>query len=918
MRIDPKQWPNLSRLLDEALEVPPEARERWLDSLPPADLVFKEDLRTLLRHGTSAAETRDFMDILPNLQDAVADVRAAVAITALKPGAAVGPYVVEREIGCGGMGAVWLARRSDGLIKRPVALKLPHTGPHGRHLAERFASERDILAELAHPNIARLYDAGTSDDGQPFLALEYVAGAPLIEYCDQQRLDVEQRLRLFQQVLHAVQYAHGNLVIHRDLKPSNVIVGHDGRAMLLDFGIAKLIAIDPREENGRAQVGPPGPGGGAGAGAALTPDYASPEQIAGQSVTTASDIYSLGVLLFELLTGERPYKLTRATRAQLEEAILKLDPYKPSQSVTPEAAAARGSTAGSLSRALRGDLDAIVLKALKKAPAERYATADALSEDIERYLEGEPIAARRDGGWYLARKFISRHKASVLGAGVAVLAIIATAAVALYEAHEAAGHARAAAAERDRALALSSRNEAIADFLNVLITESASSDRPVTISDMLARSEALVSSEFRGNREQRVAVLDMIGSYYRTIGDSKRALRLLQDSYETVTDSPDTDLKRKVACNLALTLATLGKVPVAKEMLQTVINDPQSTARQAAECLSYRSTVAQMESDPDGAVNYGKLALQRLRTTSSPSAAMEAEILAAIGDGERLAGHSSVAEEYFRQSLQQYARAGREHGPDATAIRNNLAIVYDGTGNPRHALELYDDILRSAAQTDPSALPVVIVGNRARALELIGRFQESRDTYSRCVELSIKGELPQMHLHCLTGLAWVAREAGDLKLSERSLHEACELARSLPPVGPHQVTLNIARGRIALANNQLAKARSSLDAAVTDGNTVFFQMTALVPRAELNLKEGRLAEAEADARRALSLAQNAQGGVPHSNRTGVSWLVLGRVLATKGDVAGSQEALRAALEHLSNTVDADHPLLLLARQLAPG
>lgn len=460
MLIDPQHWPTLSRLLDEALEVPPEARERWLESLPPADGAYKEDLRTLLRHSTTAG-TSEFLDILPDLQNAVEAARAAVSIPVLKPGMAVGPYVVEREIGSGGMGAVWLARRSDGLIKRRVALKLPHPEPRGRQLAERFARERDILAELAHPNIARLYDAGFSDDGQPFLALEYVAGAPLIEYCDQHRLDLRQRLRLFQQVLHAVQYAHSSLVIHRDLKPSNVIVGNGRRAMLLDFGIARLIAIDPREENGRAH--------GA-AGAALTPDYASPEQIAGQSVTTASDIYSLGVLLFELLTGERPYKLTRGTRAELEEAVLTVEPQNPSQSVTcAGAASARGCTINSLSGALRGDLDAIVLKALKKSPAERYATADAFSEDIERHLDGAPIAARRDGGWYMVRKFVARHRASAVGATVAMAAIIATAAVALYEAHVAAGHARTAAAERDRALALSSRDEAIADFLDVLM-----------------------------------------------------------------------------------------------------------------------------------------------------------------------------------------------------------------------------------------------------------------------------------------------------------------------------------------------------------------------------------------------------------------------------------------------------------------
>jgi serine/threonine-protein kinase len=393
-----------------------------LESLGTSDSIYKEELRTLLRHGTTA-HTREFLDIFPDLKEAVEDARAAVINPSLRPGTHVGPYVIEREVGRGGMGAVWLARRSDGLIKRRVALKLPHRGAHGSHLVERFARERDILAELAHPNIARLYDAGFTHDGQPFLALEYVAGAPLLEYCDQHRLDLRKRLCLFQQVLHAVQYAHGNLVIHRDLKPSNVIVGHGCRAMLLDFGIARLIAVDSREERTGTQAG-------AGA-AALTPDYASPEQIGGHTVTTASDIYSLGVLLFELLTGERPYKLQQVNRAELQLAILAVEPQRPSHSVLAAGAAARGYTIGSLSRALAGDLDMIVLKALKKIPAERYATADAFCEDIQRYLDGEPIAARRDCGWYIAGKFISRHKASVLAATVAMAAVIATASVAL-------------------------------------------------------------------------------------------------------------------------------------------------------------------------------------------------------------------------------------------------------------------------------------------------------------------------------------------------------------------------------------------------------------------------------------------------------------------------------------------------------
>jgi eukaryotic-like serine/threonine-protein kinase len=906
---DPKQWPALSRLLDQALDLPRESRERWLESLPVTDLAYKEELRNLLRHG-AAAETHDFLEALPNLQGAVDGPQSGTSIGALKHGATVGPYVVEREIASGGMGAVWLARRGDGLIKRLVALKLPHTGPADHQLAERFASERDILAELAHPNIARLYDAGFSDDGQPFLALEYVAGAPLTQYCDQHRLTIRQRLKLFQQVLGAVQYAHSSLVIHRDLKPSNVIVGSDGRAMLLDFGIARLIAIDT--------LGPDGCAAPGAAAVALTPDYASPEQISGQPVTTASDIYSLGVLLFELLTGERPYRLTRGSRAALEKAILTMDPPRPSQSITgPGTAGSRGVSVKRLRVVLRGDLDNIVLKALKKSPGNRYATADAFLEDIDRYLKGEPVVAHADGGWYRTRKFFFRHKMPVLGGGVALLAVVATAAIAVLEARAAAMHARGAAAERDRAVALSSRNEAVADFLNVLITEAGGSDKPVTIGEMLARSEALVTAEYRGSREHRAAVLDMLGVYYRTVGDSKRGEALLQSALQAVQGSGDADLRRKVTCDLALAMGILGEAPEATRMLQSVVSDPGSSAAQSAECLAYLSDIAEGESDAAGAVRYGTLALRRLRTDPQASSFLEASILASLGDAERLNGHSNLAVEYFRRSLDYFARAGRDRGPDAIVARNNLAVVSDASGNPKRSLELYDETLRIAAQNEPAApASPVIVGNRARALELIGRYQEARDEYLRCVVLSIESGLPPMHLQCLTALALLSRELGDTKSAQLYLKEATDLAATAAPVaGPGQVALQISRGRIELLNGAYRSARNDLDRAIAADKSIFLQMTALAARAELSLDEGRLPDAESDARQALALAERAQGGVPHSNRTGLSWLILGRVLAREGDNRGSQQALDAAVDNLANTVDADHPMLLLARQL---
>ena len=312
------------------------------------------------------------------------------------------------------MSSVWLAERSDGQLKREVALKLPLTGP--RMQVERFLRERDILAALTHPNIARLYDAGISEIGQPYLAMEYVAGTQLIDSCDERLLGIRERLRLFVQVMEAVQFAHAELVIHRDLKPSNILVTSDGRVVLLDFGIGKLLTEETAEETELTQM----------SGRLFTPGYASPEQIGGQPLTTASDIYSLGVVLYELLTGVRPYRLKYESRAALEEAILKEDLRRPSQNkFSPQVAAARGTSQRALARTLAGDLDTIVLKALKRNPQERYASVSAFAQDVINHLHKLPVSARPDSLWYRMGRFTARYKVPVAAASVALLALLA-------------------------------------------------------------------------------------------------------------------------------------------------------------------------------------------------------------------------------------------------------------------------------------------------------------------------------------------------------------------------------------------------------------------------------------------------------------------------------------------------------------
>lgn len=900
MEVDPEQLPMLSRLLDEGLAIPEHARERWLESLPPAERAMKTKLRAMLMQAASA-ETGDFVDILPQIPVAEA-VASGAAVATLAPGATVGAYVIEQEIGRGGMGAVWRARRSDGVIKRPVALKLPHAGMYSRELIERFASERDILGELSHPNIARLYDAGFTSTGQPFLALEYVDGKPLTDYCDEQRLDVPARLRLFQQVLRAVQYAHANLVIHRDLKPSNVLVGPDGRAMLLDFGIAKLMAPDAPNAEGRTQWGL----------GALTPDYASPEQIGGGPVTTVADVYSLGVLLFELLTGNRPYRLERSSRSALETAIMKSEPPRPSRWIRDEAvAASRGATLSALSRTLRGDLDTIVLKALKKAPAERYATADAFSQDVERYLAGEPVAARPDSGWYRTRKFISRHKLPVTAGSVGLTAILATAAIALSE-------AQVAEAERDRALALSSRNEAVAEFLSVLITEAAGSGKPVTVNDMLARSEGLVRLGYQDHPVDRAAVLDTLARYYVTSGQEARAAVLLNEALEAIEGSSDGDLHRRLICDRAGAIASQGKVQQAERELQQVIADPQVSAQQAAECLENLSFLAQYANDGHKALMYANQALERLREVKHPPPTLEGTFLGSVGYAQHLVGRNDLAAQYFEQALAHFERVGRERGPDAIAVRNNAAVARSTAGDIRRSLELYDQTVKLLAQSDPDTpLPPYLLANRARVLQELGRYAQSRDEFTRCIAPDGKAAPNQVsQTNCLAGIAAVWLDVGDVTAGQRSMDAAAALVGSaVEPGAPEMVALQTLRARVALAERNFADARANLNVAIGTSKSQAQLMRALLVRAELNLQEGSANAAEADARRALAIAQMLQGGLPYSNNTGIAWLAIGEALTKRADDAGAREAVRLAIAQLSHTVDDDHPALQRARKM---
>ena len=342
-------------------------------------------------------------------QSATESIR--LRLTSFSKGYRLGAWAIVREVGRGGMGAVYLAKRADGEFEKEVAIKVLKRGTDTEEVLRRFRAEREIVARLDHPNIARLLDAGTTDDDLPYFVMDYVKGKPLTEYANEHQLSIAERLKLFRVVCGAVSYAHQNLVIHRDLKPGNILVTERGEVRLLDFGIAKLVQQTDAEQCDVTLADL----------RLLTPEYASPEQIKGEPVTTASDVYSLGVLLYELLTGERPYKLTKRTTDEITRAICEQEPQKPSTVAKNDG---RSKLQVPSSKLLRGDLDNIVLKALRKEPVRRYPSVEQFSEDLRRYLEGLPVRARKDTVGYRTGKFVRRHKIGVAAVAMIVLVLL--------------------------------------------------------------------------------------------------------------------------------------------------------------------------------------------------------------------------------------------------------------------------------------------------------------------------------------------------------------------------------------------------------------------------------------------------------------------------------------------------------------
>ena len=551
--MNPERWRRVKELFQQTLEMPAGEPAAFIEAASADDERLRQEVHTLLSSHDAAT------DFLNNPPQAAAAAVTELHDRASRVGDRIGPYKVLRRIGRGGTGSVYLAVRDDDEFQRRVAIKLVRRGMATTDILRRFRSERQILASIDHPYIARLLDGGSTDDGVPYFVMEYIEGEPINVYCDRNQLSIEDRLTLFCQVCSAVQVAHQNLVVHRDIKPGNILVSAEGVPKLLDFGIAKLLnpelsaaVDDPTMLKLRV----------------MTPEYASPEQIRGGAITTASDVYSLGILLYELLTGRRPYQLDNLPMPDMELVVCTTQPSRPSDAVlqadvalrlegfvprinAAAVAEARGEAPERLRRALVGDLDNIVLMALRKEPNRRYSSVEHFADDILRHLKGLPVTARTDTLRYRVGKFVGRHRLAVAMGITTVLFGLALATTIVVQAGQ-------VAVERDRAQRAAERATAVSDFLQEIM---ASADPiegmgcDVTVIESVEAAVPRIGSTFADQPDLQAAVRHTIGTTFLRLGrleEAEEQLRLALAIRREVNGPASLDI--------AATLNSLGEV----------------------------------------------------------------------------------------------------------------------------------------------------------------------------------------------------------------------------------------------------------------------------------------------------------------------------------------------------------------------
>ncbi|HTC38785.1 MAG TPA: serine/threonine-protein kinase [Steroidobacteraceae bacterium] len=880
------RWQRLSEFLDEALELTdPVERARWLASLEQQDADMAAQVARML-----AAQSRQGYAEFLATPLATPDPLPAIGSLA---GRTVGPYVLEAEIGRGGMGSVWRARRADGRVSGLVAIKLLHAAWLGRDGEARFRQEGNLLARLDHLNIARLIDAGILDDIYPYLVIEYVDGLPIDEYCERENLGIEARLQLFQATLAAVGHAHSHLIVHRDIKPSNVFVTSGGVIKLLDFGIAKLLD-DADDGAALTKTGL----------RALTPEYAAPEQLLGQAVTTQTDIYALGLVLYLLLTGRNATPQDAQGTAHLVRAIIDED-------------AARASTAVEdlgRRRALTGDLDNILAKALKKAPEERYSNASAFSDDLRRFLSHEPVTAGPDTVRYRVSKFVRRHRGAVATTaltGMALLLAIVITTTQWFEARH----------QRDIARVQLQRAAAFGDLVSIVLNESGHAGEALTTGQLLERGEKLVRSEFASSDDLRSQLLFTLARLYAHVGATDKQRVLYRESYELATRSGDVGLIALSGCAAAAADAAsgLGKDAAQRidQLLARLPRDAENDEVRAG-CLNFASTVADFAGDGTAALADAEQADQLLANSQSGTEWEKVDTMIFLADARRAAGQLGAADQTYARVAAEFQRIGVEDSGFAATLYNNWGILLVNLGLPVRGAQLFDR--ERAIDQGYSLNDAFSATAYASALVPLGRAADAREILQAALNRAIQIGNHRSAAMVQMGLARVNSELGDLDRSDRFLAELEPVLRDMLPPG-HE-----AFGALHQIKSQNFAKRSDYIAALNEATLalgIFSAHPGLMYRAAavhesmagILLAMKNLPQAHAEVLQARNTFNAAFGPDAKSYYLGRTWLTEAKIDEVSGERQNARSAAEAAYQHFVASVGETHPLTEEAKAL---
>jgi serine/threonine-protein kinase len=855
-----------------------------------ADLTPDKRARYFAEHEVDEDTCREVEELLAFDSGASAflmrdiSIAASLSLPQLEPnGWRCGPYRLLHVIGRGGMGAVYLAERADGEVSQRLAVKLLPPGA-GDAQRERFLQERQILASLAHPNIARMLDAGHVENGQPFLAMEYVEGKPIDVFAAE--LSLRQKITLFLKVSAAVGYLHRNLVVHRDLKPSNILVTADGEPKLLDFGIAKMLGVATDTTMTGMRM--------------LTPDYASPEQVAGGTVSTATDIYSLGAVLYYLLTGKPAHEFKEHTPEAVASVVATREVTRPSR-WTPE---------------LKGDLDSILLKALRKDPGERYATAEQFSEDLESFLKSRPVKARSGNTWYSTRKLLRRYWVAFALAALAFFAaaggIVATTI-----------QARTIRKQRDFAFRELARSEAILNLNDYLLSEVPTDvlHRIMGIAEQMVRRS-------RGNDVNRVDLLILIADNTPLENGAGEARRIYEDAYHLSRSLRDPSARARAACALGGVLARGTEFARAEALVQEGLRELSSEPEfmlDRSYCLLRGAYVSRASNNGKEAIARIQAAQKLLKEAPFQSELDQLRAVMDLGDAYRVEGQNREACAAFEETATRLATLGRDEHGLAGSVYYRWSRALSALGRPLEAEPLARwamGIFGSGVEDE--SLPPFYLVYYARLVRDLGRLEEAAHRAERAYARARQAGEERVVTDALLLRLSIYRMQGEFERAREMISEVEPRLRGLPPGNINFASLRSEQSLMAQArsdrqtaldfsNQALAIAETSAKAGQQGADLV---PILLVRRSDIEREIQQPAEAAADARRALALVQQAAQPGTFSSTIGQAFLALGRALQAQGQLELARDALRHAAEHFTHALGSDHPDTRIARELA--